>query len=139
MKIILKENNKYIIRFDRNEEIIESLTNFCKEKNIKTGFFWGIGAAKEVDLEHYDIDKKEYSGKLIEEKLEIVDLVGNIAIMEGKIIIHFHGSFANSNLQLIGGHIKKLVIAATCEILLEVFEGKVERKYSEEIGLNLME
>jgi hypothetical protein len=139
MKNILKENNKYIIRFDKNEEVIENLTNFCQEKNIETGFFWGIGATKEVDLAWYDIDKKSYAEKTFKEKMEILNLTGNIAIIEGKTVIHCHGIFGSKDMEVFGGHIKRLVIAATCEILLEVFNGKVERKYSQEIGLNLME
>ena len=32
-----------------------------------------------------------------------------------------------------------LMISATCEIVVDVIDGKVDRKFSEEIGLNLFE
>lgn len=139
MKIIFEENKKYILRFDRGEEVLTKLTNFCEEKDIKAGFFNGIGATQKVELAWYDIDAKKYKEKNVSEKLEILNLSGNIAKMEEKTIIHCHGIFGNADMQTCGGHVKSLIVAATCEIFLETFDKKVERKYSEEIGLNLLQ
>ncbi len=139
METILKEDNKFILRFDKDEEVINGLVSFCNESSITAGFFSGIGACKEVELSSYDVDKKEYFSKSFQEKLEIVSLTGNVAKMEEKTIIHCHGSFSDPNMELIGGHVKKLIVSATCEILLILFDGKIERKYSKDIGLNLLD
>ncbi len=138
MKLILTDSNKYIIRIDRGDELISVLTEFCSETSINTAFFWGIGACNELELGWYDVDSKKYTDKLVTEKLEIISLQGNIARMNGKTIVHSHGSFSNQSMNLIGGHVKKMRVAATCEILLAKIEGEIKREYSEEIGLNLM-
>ena len=138
MKIILEEKDKYIIRFDKGEELISGLIEFCQAKKIKAGFFIALGATSQVVLSYYHLDKKEYQEKKIDEDLEIVSLSGNVAEMEGKIIIHSHGIFADSQMRTYGGHLNKLVVSGTGEVLLDVFQGKIERQYSQEIGLNLM-
>ena len=139
MKIILQHNKTYVLRFDRGEEVIEGLQRFCEEQNIEAGSFSGIGAAQALTLLYYDVAKKEYHDKRSTEGHEIVSLLGNVAKMEGKTIIHAHGCFSDADMHAIGGHVKELVVAATCEVVLETIERAIERKYSPEIGLNLMD
>jgi len=139
MKLILKEGKKYVLRCDRGEEVIEELKKFCQAKKIGAAFFSAIGAAAEVELAHYDVDKKRYSNKIIRQKLEINSLTGNIALMDGKIIAHGHGVFSDQAMQTQAGHVNRLTVAATCEIFLEVSKGKIGRRYDKETGLNLMQ
>ncbi len=138
MKIILKDNRRYVLRFDRGEELIEGLIKFAESEKIETSWFFGIGAISEVMLSHYDLDTKKYSDKEIKEKLEIISLLGNIAKMQDKIIIHAHGSFSNPQMEVRAGHVKKMIVGPTCEIFLIKLGGKIEREFSDEIGLNLM-
>jgi len=138
MKSVLKDGKKYIIRLDRGEDVIQELKNFCQAKKIGAAFFFALGAAYETELAHYDIDKKRYSNKVIRQKLEINSLAGNIALMDGKIIIHSHGVFSDETMQTQAGHVNRLMVAATCEIFLEVLKGKIQRKLDKDIGLNLM-
>jgi len=139
MKLILKEKNKYVIRLDRGEEVIEGIEVFCQKHKIRAGFFYCIGAAQKVSLSHYDVNAKKYSDKIIQQKLEIISLLGNVAKMSGQILIHAHGIFSDKNMRALAGHVKKLVVAATCEIFMESLKGKIERRYDQTIGLNLME
>jgi hypothetical protein len=139
MKKILEDKNKYILRFERGEEIIQGLKDFSLKENISSGFFYGLGAVNKVKLAWYDLENKEYQKKEFNDKLEIISLLGNIARMDKEIIVHTHGSFADRNFQLIAGHIEKMVVSATCEIVLEKFEDSINRSYDEETGLNLMD
>lgn len=139
MKIILHQNNTYVVRFDRGEEVMEGLQRFCEERNIEAGSFSAIGAAKEFTVSYYDVARKEYKDKHITEGYEIVGVLGNVTRMENKTIIHAHGCFSDVNMQVVAGHIKKLVVAATCEVSLHAVPGTIKRTYSPEIGLNLME
>ena len=138
MEIILHDKKKYVLRFDKGEELVEGLIKFCEGEKIEAGWFFGIGAVSEIIISHYDVDTKKYSDKEYKEKLEIVSLLGNIAKKDNETIIHAHGSFSNPEMQVSAGHVKKLIVGPTCEIVLEKFDGKLEREYSDETGLNLM-
>lgn len=138
MKTILKEKNKYVLRFDRGEEVVSLLKRFCEEENILSASFTGIGAVSQVKLGWYDVENKEYERKEFQEKLEIISLVGNTAKMKGEVIVHVHGSFGTKEFKSIAGHVDEMTVSATCEIVLKKFEGQIEREYNEEIGLNLM-
>ena len=43
-----KFDDTYVIRIDRGEEIITSLTDFCREEGVKLGSVQALGAAPEA-------------------------------------------------------------------------------------------
>lgn len=139
MKCIVKDGHTYILRFDRGEEVIGAITKFCDMEKIDSGFLTGIGATEDVVLAHYDIDKKEYKEKEVKERMEITGLLGNITRTKDKIFVHIHGSFSDNRMRMTGGHVKKLVVSATCEVTLRVLKQIINRKFDEKTGLNVME
>lgn len=138
MKLILKSGKNYILRFDRGEEIIEELKKFCQSKKITAAFFSALGASSEVEIAHYDVGKKRYSNKVIRQRMEIDSLIGNISLMDNKIVVHSHGVFSDQTMQTQAGHVNRLIVAATGEFFLQAHQAKIERQYDKETGLNLM-
>lgn len=139
MKLILKENNQYILRIDKGEELIEALEGFARAEEIKAAHFSAIGATENAELAHYDIHSREFSLKSFKEPLEILNITGNIAMKDEGIIVHAHGVLGNKEMQLFGGHINRLIVSTIAEVVLTKFEGEIKKVYSEEIGLNVME
>lgn len=140
MKVILRDHDKYLLRFDLSEEIIETLGKYCQREKITAGYFTAIGAAHEMDLGFYDLVKKEYFTKTIKDRinLEIVGLNGNISLLQNKTAVHVHGIFSDHKYHVFAGHIKRLVVSATCELVLVALHGKIERKFDQSTGLNLL-
>ena len=103
------------------ERLINSITDFCSSKKIAAATFTAIGALKEVELGFYDLAAKEYRWKKAEAELELDSATGNVAILDGKLIVHAHA------------------VGASCEVFLTPLQGKIERKHDEETGLKLMQ
>ena len=59
--------------------------------------------------------------------------------MNGETYTHFHISVADESVNVYGGHLTEAVISGTGELVLTEIEGTVDRKFDEEIGLNLFE
>jgi len=53
--------------------------------------------------------------------------------------IHAHIVVSDREMKAIGGHLKQGVVAATCEVVLHVFDGEIKRYSDEEIGLELLD
>ena len=138
MKLILKDGRRYFLRFDKGEEILESLRSFCAENDFHSGYFSALGASSKAVLLHYDMDTKKYSEKTFDQKMEIVSLTGNISWHEEKPYLHAHGIFSDDQMRCFGGHVKELAVAATCEMFLIHTDGEIKREFSDSIGLNLM-
>lgn len=139
MKLILQENNRYIIRFDPREEAVEELKDFCRRAGIESGAFFGIGAAQYLLLSCFNPKKKLYEDYEISDDVEIASLLGNISSKDEELFLHIHGTFTYPDGKMRGGHVKKLVVSATCEIYLDSFQKGIKRVYNEEVGLHLLE
>jgi len=138
MKFILQDKNQYMLRFDRGEDIIQGVIDFCGDQSIIAGYFSVIGAASEIVISYYNLDKKEYEDRHITENLEIAGVIGNVATLDGTIIVHAHGTFSDSDMQVLGGHIKKIIVSATGEVMFNKLDGVIVREYDDNTGLNLM-
>ena len=138
MQLIVRKDNACVLRFDKNEDVIQSLSTFCKRHKIPAGSFTGLGACQKVVLSYYDLESKRYLDKNFNEDLEIASLIGNVAQFENSSVIHAHGIFSDRNYQTYGGHVKELVVSATCEIHLHVFHDSMERHFDNTTGLKLL-
>lgn len=134
-----KIENKYIIRIDKEEEVLTNIEKLCKKENIKCASVVGLGAAKYVKIGLYDVIEKKYHSITMAEPMEITSLVGNVTTKDGETYLHFHINVCNSKMQVYGGHLNECLIGATCELVLTKIDGEVERRYDENLGLNLFQ
>lgn len=128
-----------VLRLEKGEDVIESIKNFCEKEDIKAGSISGLGASNYVVVGLFKVEEKKYYSNTFEEDFEITNLTGNISRMNDEVYLHIHGTFANVEGKCIGGHLNKAVISATSEIIITKINGDIGRKFSEEIGLNLIE
>lgn len=136
--ITKKFNNKIIIRIDKGEEIVESLKKVCKENDITLGLVSGIGATDKVKIGLFDVATKKYHSKELIGDYEIAPLSGNISTMDNKIYLHLHINLCDSNHNSFGGHLNSAIVSATFECIIDIIDGSIDRKFNEEIGLNLI-
>lgn len=133
----IKTDKGYVVRLFKWEHVVTSLTQFCIDENITSGFINGLGGAFEAELGFYYVDRKEYECKKFG-ACEIVSLIGNIAFVEGKPFLHIHAVIADTSFAAFGGHLKEATVSATCEVFITPFETKLERTMDEKIGLKLL-
>jgi predicted DNA-binding protein with PD1-like motif len=138
MKVINQSYNNILFRFDIGEEVINTLSTYCLENTVKAASFSALGACGEITLAYYNLETKHYEDHTFNEDLEILNLTGNVAVMEDKYIIHCHGVFGRNDCSVIGGHVKTLTVSATCELIMTKLEGKIERAHDKKTGLNLL-
>ena len=138
MKIILKDDRRFVLRFDKDEEVIAGLGEFMKTQNIGACAFFGIGAAASVEFGYFNPFLKDYRKKPYVEELEIVSFSGNGSLNNGQPTIHSHGVFAKNDFTTLGGHVFKMAVSITCEIFLIKLDGQMNRGVNPEFNLNLL-
>lgn len=131
--------SKVIMRIDKGEEIVDTVKQFCTQHNIKLASVSAIGAINKAKVGILMQESKEFRPKELSGSMEIVSLLGTVTQMKGEVYLHFHIALADSECNVFGGHLNAAWVGATCELVLDVVEGQVDRKFSEEIGLNLFD
>ena len=124
-------------RLDRGEEILEQLKILALQENIKLASVRGLGAVDEFTVGVFKTDRKQYDANSFTGYFEIVSLTGTITTMDGEYSAHLHMSAGNEKGEVFGGHLNRAMISATCELVIQVVDGTVERRFDPEIGLNV--
>ena len=132
-----KFGDTYIVRMDRGEEIIASLTQLCKKEDIHLATVEALGAVDHVVVSVYDVLSRTFYKKEFNEPMEISNLCGTVSRKDGEVYIHLHATVCDKNLAAHGGHANELRVAATCEMVVRTIPGEVNRKLDENIGLNV--
>ena len=124
-------------RLDRGEEILEQLKILALQENIKLASVRGLGAVDEFTVGVFKTDRKQYDANSFTGYFEIVSLTGTNTTMDGEYYAHLHMSAGNEKGEVFGGHLNRAMISATCELVIQVVDGTVERRFDPEIGLNV--
>lgn len=132
-----KFGSKYILKIDKGEEIVSTLKRFCEENKIKLGTIQGIGATNQATVGLFHTVTKEYHTQKLVGDHEITGLMGNISTKDGAVYLHIHINLADAAYHTFGGHLSEAFVSATCELMIDVIDGEVERAFNDEVGLNL--
>lgn len=122
----------------RGDEIITGIASYCRRKKISSAHFSAVGAASSAELGFYDIKQKRYHSKKFSEDLEITSLMGNVAVMQGKLVVHAHATLSGRDYKAIGGHLKTAIASGTCEVFLTELRQQLRRSYDKATGLNII-
>lgn len=132
-----KFGNTVMARADRGEEILESVKRIALAENIKLASVSALGAVDDFTVGVYNVEEKKYYSNNFTGSFEIVSLTGTINTMNGEFYAHLHMSAGNDRGEVFGGHLNKATVSATCEMVITLINGRVDREYDEITGLNL--
>lgn len=126
-----------VIRLKKGDFIVESLET--KLRNQPGGVVYGVGALSSASLMLYNLKDKSYCKKKINGPLEVCSFTAIVAkTPDGKIGLHAHIVVSSDDFICFGGHLEEAEVAATFEAVFIKSDQVLERKYSKQIGLNLL-
>ena len=129
--------NTIVARIDRGEEILAAVREIAGTEHIQLASVSALGATNDFTVGVYSVDEKQYHANDFKGNFEIVSLTGTINTMDGEFYTHLHMSAGDEKGQVFGGPLNRAVVSAVCEMVITVIDGVVDRRFSEEIGLNL--
>jgi predicted DNA-binding protein with PD1-like motif len=132
-----KFKNTIVVRIDKGEEILEKIKEIALKEKIKLANINALGATNNFVVGVYKVDEKKYYSNEFKGNFEIVSLTGTINTMNDEFYTHIHMSAGNDKGEVFGGHLNRAVVSATCEMVIDIIDGSVDRYHDEEIGLNL--
>ena len=126
------------VRIDRGEEIARQLQAVAEAESIRLAQVSALGATDDFTVGVYDVDTRQYHSLTFRGPHEIVALTGTISTMDGVYYSHLHMGCADTQGRMVGGHLNRAVVSATCEAVITVSHGTVDRVYDQQVtGLNL--
>ena len=130
--------DRIVVRLDRGEEILEQMKHLAEQEQIALASVQALGAVNEFTVGVYDTETKVYASNQFQGAYEIISLIGTIDRMDGAFYTHLHMAAGDREGKVFGGHLNRAVISATCEMVVTVLDGTIDRAFDPEIGLNLI-
>jgi uncharacterized protein len=133
------DGRRFALVFERGEEVSGGLLRFARERELRAASFTAIGALQDVVLGYWDREIKDYQRIPIREQVEVLSLVGNVALgPDGAPRIHAHIVVGKSDGSAHGGHLLEGRVFPTLEVVLEESPATLQRKTDPDTGLPLL-
>ena len=129
-------DKKIVARIDKGEDILEQLEVISKKENIKLASVSALGATNDITVGVFHTAEKKYYANHFTGDMGIVSLTGTVSTMNGEYYAHLHMSAGDTEGHVVGGHLNRAIISATCEMVIDIIDGQVDREKNEEVGLN---
>ncbi len=126
----------FLFRVPEGGELLSFINRFAEAKGIKTGTVNAIGSLKNPKIGYFDEGAGEYRVIELTGTYELVSLMGNISIKDGKPFAHIHVALGDSEGKLWGGHLSEGEVFVAEVFIQELLGGTLERKEREN-GLSL--
>ena len=126
-------------RLPQGADLLESLNELCARENITAGEVRAIGALTKAVLGFYNQKNREYEYLTLDYPLEIVSLLGDVSLKEGRPFVHAHVSLGDEQGHLWGGHLAPGSEVFACEVMLAQYQTDkpFERAFDQGTGLLL--
>lgn len=130
--------NTYAVIFETGDEVTAGLSAFAREHGLSASHFTGIGGFQEVTLGYFDWDRKGYNPIPIQEQVEVLSLMGDIALDGGEPKVHAHVIVAKSDGTAHGGHLMNARVRPTLEVMIVESAGELRKSYDPLSKLDLI-
>lgn len=128
----------WIVVLDEGDEVSKCLLDFASEKHLKDAHFTAIGAFQRSVIGYFEWDKREYRRNVFERQLEVVSLIGDVALQDGKPKLHMHAVLGADNGNALGGHLLEGHVRPTLEVVLTESPARLHRVYDARAGVALI-
>jgi predicted DNA-binding protein with PD1-like motif len=126
-------------RLAKGDDLLPALEKFCQEQNITLGEVRALGAVAHARVGYYDQEQRGYCFLELNQPLEILTLVGNISLKDGKPMVHAHVTLGDTTGRAYGGHLAAGTPVFACEFAIYEYSADqaLIRQNDPETGLML--
>ena len=138
-KQIADNPKTFAIIMQTDDEVVTELKGLAHSQKFAASSFKAIGALSHIQLGWFNWETKEYETSIeLPEQVELLSLIGDIAIKGSTPEVHAHASVARRDGRAYGGHLLKAIVRPTCEIILTESPEHLQRSFDAKSGIALI-
>jgi predicted DNA-binding protein with PD1-like motif len=142
VKLLREHGEKsFALIFDKDDAFAAAMQAFAAEHQLDAASFTAIGAFSAVTLGYFDRATLDYKQIQIDEQVEVLSLIGNIALdsEHRKPKLHAHVVLGKADGTAHGGHLMEARIWPTLEVIVTESPAHLRRVSDPETGLALIQ
>jgi predicted DNA-binding protein with PD1-like motif len=129
----------YAIVLATGDEVMRALGRVVKEQRIAAASIAAIGAFERAVLGYFDWEIKDYRRIPVAEQVEVLSLLGDVAVADGEPTLHLHAVLGRADGSTVGGHLLEARVRPTLEITLIEPPAHLRKRRDPETGLALID
>jgi len=130
----------WVLVLSSGEEIREAILKFASCSKLKAASFVALGALERAELGYFNWEEKRYQPILVDEQVEVLTMVGDIAENERhEPDLHAHIVLGRSDGSTCGGHLMKAIVRPTLEITVSETPAHLKRRMHKDINVALID
>jgi predicted DNA-binding protein with PD1-like motif len=139
-KQIENKPKTFVLIFETGDEIASALQQFAREQGLGGSSFEAIGALSHAKLGWFNWETKKYDPAcVLDEQVELLSLIGDIALRDGDPQVHAHVVVGRSDGTAHGGHLLEARVRPTCELVLTESPIHLQKKLDSNSGIALIQ
>ena len=120
------------------EEVVAALEGFAQEHGLAATRITAIGALQRAVLGYFDWQRKDYERISVDEQVEVLSLIGDVALADGRPKLHAHVVLGRRDGSTVGGHLLSGHVRPTLEVLMVDSPSYLARRHDPASGLALI-
>src|ERR1700686_2912796 len=129
----------YAVIFYQGDEALSGLMEFAEKYQVTSAHFTAIGAVSGATLGFFDPQRKMYKKIPINGQREVIAMSGDIALYQGKPVVHTHMVVGASDGTTRAGHVLAAYVSPTLEVMLTVDPIEMHKRLDPTTDLTLID
>src|SRR6202167_6049045 len=130
---------QYAVIFYQGDEAFSGLLEFADKYHVTSAHFTAIGALNRATLGWFDPQRKMYKKISIDGQHEVIGMSGDIALYQGKPVVHTHMVVGNPDGTTRAGHVLDAYVSPTLEVMVTVDPVTMQKRFDPATDLTLID
>jgi predicted DNA-binding protein with PD1-like motif len=130
---------QYAVIFYQEDEAFSGLLEFAEKYQVTSAHFTAIGALDEATLGWFDPQRKMYKKIPIVGQHEVIGMSGDIALYQGKPVVHTHMVVGSPDGTTRAGHVLAAYVSPTLEVMVTVDPITMQKRFDTATDLTLID
>lgn len=138
-KQITESPKTFALIMETGDEVLSQLKRVARTERFDASSFKAIGALSYAQLGWFNWSTKQYEIAIeLAEQVELLSLIGDIALKEGEPQVHAHLTVGRRDGNAFGGHLLKAIVRPTCELVLTENPVHLQKEFDAKSGIPLV-
>jgi predicted DNA-binding protein with PD1-like motif len=130
---------QYAVIFYQGDEAFSGLLEFAEKYQVTSAHFTAIGALNGATLGWFDPQRKMYRKIAINGQHEVIGMSGDIALYQGKPVVHTHMVVGSPDGTTLAGHVLAAYVSPTLEVMVTVDPITMQKRFDPATDLTLID
>jgi predicted DNA-binding protein with PD1-like motif len=130
---------QYAVIFYQGDEAFSGLLEFAEKYHVTSAHFTAVGALNGATLGWFDPQRKMYKKIPINGQHEVIGMSGDIALYQGKPVVHTHMVVGSPDGTTRGGHVLEAHVSPTLEVMVAEDPVTMQKRFDPATDLTLID